>query len=545
MIHYLKHGDHATTMPSTVRYGNTANGKFVLMDSIKYRYDSMGNICEVLENGMTVARYEYDSIGRLTREDNKHFNKTTLFAYDNNGNIISKYIYSFTLKETALLTENSCSALNYCYDSGSDRLLSYNGEIFEYDEIGNPTTYRGKSAAWAYGRQLQSFDGNTYTYDARGRRISKQHGTDEPIHFIYDSNGRLIQQSNGLEFIYDHTGVMGVIYNASTYFYRKNAQSDIIALLDKDGNVVVKYTYDAWGNNTVAVLDASATTIANLNPFRYRSYYYDTETNLYFLKTRYYDPEVARFMTIDGITYLNPDAVNGLNLYAYCGNNPVMHLDPNGTEWWNPTTWNWGAIGNWSETTRAVVGTALALVGAAITIATLPTAITKIGGGVLTQAGFSTMMYGGFMVASVFDSEVKSDMDAIGWTPLNTDAGLVAKSGSVSFYKGVPVTWLNLPSSFSFLGIFLDTDSYVDDITVNHEFGHNVQQMILGPLFYGIFVAFPSAYYCLNGDYLDYKNPLREKMYYSKVWERTADWFGGVDRKNYFDFWYEENFIFW
>ena len=238
--------------------------------------------------------------------------------------------YPFTLKNREEIMAISNTALNYCYDSGSDRLLSYNGEIFEYDEIGNPTTYRGKSAAWAYGRQLQSFDGNTYTYDARGRRISKQHGTDEPIHFTYDSNGRLIQQSNGLEFIYDHTGVMGVIYNGSTYFYRKNAQNDVISLLDKQGNVVVKYTYDAWGNNTVTMLDASATTIANLNPFRYRSYYYDTETNLYFLKTRYYDPEVARFMTIDGITYLNPDAVNGLNLYAYCVNNPVNSVDSNG-----------------------------------------------------------------------------------------------------------------------------------------------------------------------------------------------------------------------
>ena len=84
----------------------------------------------------------------------------------------------------------SGTTLNYSYDSGSDRLLSYNGEAFEYDEIGNPTTYRGKSATWAYGRQLQSFDGNTYTYDARGRRLSKQHGTDDPIHFNCDSNGR-------------------------------------------------------------------------------------------------------------------------------------------------------------------------------------------------------------------------------------------------------------------------------------------------------------------------------------------------------------------
>ena len=311
--------------------------------------------------------------------------------------------------------------MNYSYDSGSDRLLSYNGEAFEYDEIGNPTIYRGKSATWAYGRQLQSFDGNTYTYDARGRRLSKQHGTDDPIHFTYDSNGRLIQQSNGLEFIYDHTGVMGVIYNGSTYFYRKNAQNDIIALLDKDGNVVVKYTYDAWGNNTVTVLDASATTIANLNPFRYRSYYYDTETNLYFLKTRYYDPEVARFMTIDGITYLNPDAVNGLNLYAYCGNNPVMRLDPNGTEWWNPLTWDWATIADVAITAvSVVVGVAAGAVVGITTFATTMNPLLSIASAVV--------------VGAVVTGVINNAVNAIYYNRISDGISNIDETGDVSHY---------------------------------------------------------------------------------------------------------------
>ena len=95
-------------------------------------------------------------------------------------------------------------------------------------------------------------------------------------------------------------GVFAVKHNGSTYFYRKDAQANIVELLDNSGSVVVKYRYDAWGK---CVVDASTTntTLANLNPFRYRSYYYETETNLYFLKTRYYDPEIGRFMTIDDI----------------------------------------------------------------------------------------------------------------------------------------------------------------------------------------------------------------------------------------------------
>lgn len=98
---------------------------------------------------------------------------------------------------------------------------------------------------------------------------------------------------------------------------------------------MVEYKYDSWGNH--AVLDANGADITDvnhigvLNPFRYRGYFYDVETGLYYLQTRYYDPEIGRFITIDGIEYLDPETINGLNLYAYCGNNPVMHTDPTGT----------------------------------------------------------------------------------------------------------------------------------------------------------------------------------------------------------------------
>ncbi len=105
-------------------------------------------------------------------------------------------------------------------------------------------------------------------------------------------------------------------------------------LLDSSGNVVVRYVYDAWGNHAVLGTDGNDISDANhigiLNPFRYRGYFYDEETGLYYLKTRYYDPETGRFITIDGIEYLDPETINGLNLYAYCGNNPVMNIDSNG-----------------------------------------------------------------------------------------------------------------------------------------------------------------------------------------------------------------------
>lgn len=98
---------------------------------------------------------------------------------------------------------------------------------------------------------------------------------------------------------------------------------------------MVNYVYDAWGNHKVLnatteeeITDANH--IGNLNPFRYRGYYYDTEFKLYYLQTRYYDPEVGRFISQDGINYADPETINGLNLYVYCSNNPVTFYDPSG-----------------------------------------------------------------------------------------------------------------------------------------------------------------------------------------------------------------------
>lgn len=119
----------------------------------------------------------------------------------------------------------------------------------------------------------------------------------------------------------------GIRYNGVNYVYRKDAQGNIIAILDSYGNAVVEYSYDAWGNNNVG---GTSVTLGNLNPFRYRGYYYDTETKLYFLQTRYYDQKIGRFINADHVDYADPASINGLNLYAYCGNNPVMYVDPTG-----------------------------------------------------------------------------------------------------------------------------------------------------------------------------------------------------------------------
>ena len=344
--YYRKVGDHATNQISTIRYGARKGETLILRDSVRYAYDGMGNITKVYENGEQEVTYEYDGIGRLTRENNKILGKTYLITYDNNGNILSRKEYAYTLKKAEELPEEY-DEYTYGYEKNTDKLLEIcscvkgeNGDYvestqtFTYDSIGNPTSYKGKSVTWTKGRQMTGYDGVTFGYNGQGQRISRKQGS-TTNNFTYDMSGNLIKESRGVEYYYDAEGVCGMKYDEEMYFYRKDVFGNITEILDSDGAVVVRYRYDAWGNHVVlnpnGSRNESSTFIGNINPFRYRGYYYDTETKLYYLKTRYYDPKIGRFITIDDISYLAPDTINGLNLYAYCGNNPVMNVDPEGT----------------------------------------------------------------------------------------------------------------------------------------------------------------------------------------------------------------------
>ncbi len=518
VVTYRKVGDHTTNMPASVYFGGKKAGRYTLNEHLKYAYDGMGNITKITENGELVARYAYDKVNRLVREDNKAFGKTWLFTYDNNGNIVSKRETEFTLKGN--VEENTFTMSAYEYER--DQLLSHNGETFVYDEIGNPTTYRGKTTTWL-GRMLTSYNGHTFTYDAIGRRLTK-----DGISFTYDSDGKVIKQSNGLEFIYDHTGVVGFTYGNNTYIYRKDVQGNIVGILDNTGKVVVKYTYDAWGNHAVADGNGNTitdeTNIGHINPFRYRGYYYDTETELYFLKTRYYDPEIGRFMTIDSISYLNPDAINGLNLYAYCGNNPVMGVDPNGNAWWNPFSWAWSKIGknvaDWTMTITGTIGNILKLPVMAV-----------VAGVVLINGNGDGLI---------------DDFENGRLNPFNQSETVALDSRVLSFYKGELIIRHSLPepaTSMQLFGtIFLnrkEKNNVNGKKTLNHEYGHGVQERILGSL-YLTRVAIPSFIYfwaTLNTTATDID-------YYSTPWERTADYFGGVNREN--SIWhYKSNSLEW
>ena len=305
---------------TTVKSLETANGTYT------YTYDAVGNILSINDGTYTVS-YVYDGLNQLVRENDQRADTTTVYTYTN-GNITGKKVYKYTLGNVG--EEIKSSSYGYSNSEWRDLLTSFNGQAVTYDEIGNPITFGSKTFEWC-GRQLERItDGDNtyvYSYNTDGDRVSK---TVNGVKTEYFYNGSILAgQKTGDEtliFMYDNNGdAFGFIYNGEEYYYIKNVQNDIVAIADKNGTVVANYYYDAWGNVTQITGD---TALAQTNPLRYRSYYYDSETGYYHLKSRYYSPEVGRFLNADSV--LDSRNTNALNLFVYCGNNPVNNQDPDG-----------------------------------------------------------------------------------------------------------------------------------------------------------------------------------------------------------------------
>ncbi len=237
--------------------------------------------------------------------------------------------------------------------------------------IGDPLSYRGYALTWQNGRQLATLSGNgttaSYTYDVDGLRTSKTvNGVKHEYYYVgstlqYEKFG-----TTELWFFYDSDGnPSGVRYkNGSTttdYYFVCNWRGDVIRIYDGTGAVVANYNYDAWGG-VISVTDSTGTAItdpthiANVNPIRYRGYYFDSETGLYYVSSRYYDPEIGRFINADDTEYLGADgSVLSYNLFAYCMNNPVNRFDVDGN--WSLPNWAKVAVG-----AVAIAGLAVATV---------------------------------------------------------------------------------------------------------------------------------------------------------------------------------------
>ena len=275
-----------------------------------------------------MSSYSYDSFGNITETERP-----------NSAGVTVKNTYSY---------ENS---------SWRDLLTAYNGHTITYDKIGNPLSYyngRSYTLRWEMGRQLLSSQVNSrtvyYDYNKDGMRIKKNVSGRYTDRYILDGSKVIGMErtksgssvKDVYHFMYDEMGniwlALCYIGGSTTpvrYYYRTNAQGDVKQIVDSNYNVVAYYAYDAWGK-LLAVLDGNDNPItdsshfANVNPFRYRGYVYDTETGFYYVYSRYYDPEIGRYLNADSVIAGVGGSVQGYNLFAYCFNNPVNMSDSSG-----------------------------------------------------------------------------------------------------------------------------------------------------------------------------------------------------------------------
>ena len=339
---------------------------------ITYTYDSMGNITS--KNNTT---YEYDLLGRLIKETTN--NVITTYEYDDNNNLTKK-----TKGNTVTTYSYNKDILQSYTTNQQTKTLQYSNNIFYPSAIANNTL------TWDKG-MLTSYGNITFEYNHNKQRVKKTIGS-KVYTYTYDGNLLIKEQITDttndidvtLEYIYDESQqLVGVVEGNNVYYYDRNIMGEITGIIDSNGNYVVKYFYNAYGE--VQVEPLTVTNVSTYNRFLYKGYYYDVETELFYCNSRYYSPELCRFISPDDVGYLDPTSINGLNLYAYCGNDPVNRCDPTGHSWES----FWRGVG-----VVAIAAVAVAAI-AAITVASGGTAapiLIGAGIGALTSAGISAGM---------------------------------------------------------------------------------------------------------------------------------------------------------
>ncbi|MGN0178101.1 MAG: DNRLRE domain-containing protein, partial [Monoglobaceae bacterium] len=310
-----------------------------------YTYDANGNITLITRRDKRIEnstyenqqQFAYDELNQLIRADDLAKNCTEVYTYDNGGNILSVTKYPLTWGSLDGVAATNTTNYTYGDSNWKDKLTSFNGQAITYDEIGNPLNYRGYTLTWQNGRQLASLSGNgttaSYTYDVDGLRTSKTvNGVKHEYYYV--GNRLQYEKYDDIElwFFYDADGnPSGVRYDwdglVLNYYFVCNWRGDVVQIYKENGALHASYEYDAWGNvlsvrSANGAIISSTYNIATINPLRYRGYYYDSETGMYYLKSRYYDPATKRFLNADGLVSSSIEDV-AKNMFTYCLNNPV------------------------------------------------------------------------------------------------------------------------------------------------------------------------------------------------------------------------------
>ncbi len=307
-------------------------------DNATYEYYPDGKLKKItypkLNDGTYLtSEYLYNTLGRLTSLTNKR-GSTVLsrftYTYDENGNITSvndgqttrSYTYD-KLNRLVSIMPQAGSGIVYTYDLRGNRKTEINSQTgIDIVDIAYSYDMDNKLASVTKGTAT-----TTMAYYADGMRAKKTTASGT-THYIYNLAGKMIAEANGTATVTANyvwgpdRALVKKVTGGGEYYYLYNGHGDVIQIVDRNGNIVNNYKYDEWGN-----IEESNETISN--PFKYAGEVYDEETGLYYLRARYYDPALGRFINED--TY--EGQINNpltLNLYTYCFNNPPKYVDSTG-----------------------------------------------------------------------------------------------------------------------------------------------------------------------------------------------------------------------
>ena len=312
-------------------------------EDIAYTYNEVGKISrrqvikanEVIED----VSYEYNELGMLIKEQNNLTDQIKEYEYDGNGDrtayyekkgeIVEKeYDYSYN-------DDDEFDALTRIKDIKNNKTYYI---TYDANKCGQPIKMwlkeKEQNLLWEDKNLIQIGEHIKYSYNTKGIRTKKEteEGTTE-----YSLIGSKIMKmekvtSSGkitMYFTYDQRDeLQSVTESNKEYYYIKDITGNIIKIKDEEGNSIVEYKYDAYGKVEKTIIENN--NVSKYNPFIYKGYYYDEETELYYCNTRYYSPEIGRWISIDDVDYLDPESVSGLNLYCYCMNDPINKYDPSG-----------------------------------------------------------------------------------------------------------------------------------------------------------------------------------------------------------------------
>ena len=266
--------------------------------------------------------------------DNK--NRSEIYRFNNSGNLREERGYDYTTDPISGTPKKLTTAV--MDEKWKDKLLKWGSTEMTYDACGNMLKKGDTTFTWTQGRKLSAINNGKnirYYYDHTGARVKK---VVDGVTTEYRMAGSLlVSERTGDETIwyqYDSAAsLVAMIIGGTRYNYVRNAQNDIVGLIDSTGKRVVYYKYDSWGR-AVNISGTMAATVGQKNPFRYRGYYFDAESGMYYLQSRYYDPEIRRFISADDYGLLSAsNTVYDKNLYAYGDGNPIIRLDASGRIW--------------------------------------------------------------------------------------------------------------------------------------------------------------------------------------------------------------------